>query len=663
MIGGNRAAALGVSLGAQHIRAIPPDVDPDAALAFTTRLTFGTGHVPECGTQAENPRVGAGGFVLDGFVERVGDPVPLTAPDSSVHPAATLTAEAVRSVVHASAGTFGTPLSVVVACPGYWPEGATAAVTAALGSLGVPRGVRLEGELLCAVTALGGAPDFPESGTLLVADAGATGTSLTVVEAVEPGRALAYLRLTDFGGNGLDHAVLRHVLADIGYDAAGAAGDPNATVAIGALRRRCRAAKEELSSAGSAIVGVDLPGLRTDVRVTRGDLEELAASGIALLRAGVRDVLERANRTVPDVAAVALVGGVGAAPMLVQLLSGELSAPVVVDRDPKTATARGAAELARRRLPATPVTRPPSTGARAGAGVIGPAAGAVAGAVLGAGAAAARGSGGRPRQSPSQPVPTQSPASQPLPSQSAASQPLAPQPPAAQPLASQPGQGYPQQSQPHAPRSGPMHTGPSQLPPQSEPVAGPSAQARPETARFTGVSQPGGPGSGAVPPVLAFDDNDGASGDRAGGRRKWLIIVAVILALLVSGGVAYAVTRGGSSSEAPATPSETSEAPTTAATTSTTPSTTTTTTTEPVYIPEEPWTEEWVPEPEPGPITDPSEESVEESGPSVDPGAGGGSDGGSDGGQQGAGQQGAGQQGAGQQGAGQQGAGQQGGGG
>ena len=102
-------------------------------------------------------------------------------------------------------------------------------------------------------------------------------------------------------------------------------------------------AKEALSYDTQAVVPVTLPGLMTEVRITRTEFEEMAAP--ALLR--TVDVFSRtceaAHLAPTDLHAVLLVGGSSRIPMIGQLIGHELGARVVYDAHPKLATCLGAA--------------------------------------------------------------------------------------------------------------------------------------------------------------------------------------------------------------------------------------------------------------------------------------------------------------------------------
>ena len=78
-------SCLGLSIGATNLVAVPAGRPPTVRSAVLTLF----GHRPaEVGVTSENPRLDERGLVLTGFVERVGDPVPIVAGDGSAHRAA-----------------------------------------------------------------------------------------------------------------------------------------------------------------------------------------------------------------------------------------------------------------------------------------------------------------------------------------------------------------------------------------------------------------------------------------------------------------------------------------------------------------------------------------------------------------------------------------------
>lgn len=90
------------------------------------------GHRPaEVGLPSDNPNLTEPGLVLRGFVERIGDPVPLIAVDGSPHQADQLLVEALGAVA-AAAGGPSPGSDVVIAVPAYWAPGTVRALENAL---------------------------------------------------------------------------------------------------------------------------------------------------------------------------------------------------------------------------------------------------------------------------------------------------------------------------------------------------------------------------------------------------------------------------------------------------------------------------------------------------------------------------------------------------
>ncbi|NDK92465.1 Hsp70 family protein [Gordonia desulfuricans] len=546
------ATALGVSLGTRNLRActFPPPVE--VVTRHSAVLTSIPNQKPEVGTPEENPRSSRGGVTLAGFVERVGDPVPLTAPDGSAHRPEAVTATAVASVMRTLAPQFRQSPPVVVGYPAHWTAQAVDALRGALPEAGVRADAHLESDLTCALAQLGTLADMPRTGLLAVVDAGASGTSVAVADPATGSVVGDVVRVDEPSGDDLDHAVMRFVLSEVIDDPTVLSNpDANLTAALTGLRRRCRAAKEELSRATVAMVDVDLPVYRGDVRITRTEFEDLLGDPLSRLGPAIREALDRAGRATTDLTAIAAIGGGASIGLLTQQLSGEFHLPVLTERDPASTVARGAARIAGRSAPPMPAPRgsadtpvrgaPDTASGRGMAGAAG-----VAGAAAGglAGAAGARPS--VPESPHSSAIPVQ-PRSSAIPVQPRSS------------------------AIPVQPRSGAIPApGTGHRPPPTPPPAD------------GGAHTEGGPpvGNGPRRPVLSFTDthegggDDAAEADTGGGhRRRALIVAGTAIVLALSAGTVWAVTHDdGGGSTPPATVTTTTEASTT--TTETTPAAT-----------------------------------------------------------------------------------------
>jgi len=149
-------------------------------------------------------------------------------------------------------------------------------------------------------------------------------------------------------GAALDDVVFARVLEAAGGPDAKAldTGDPAVASALWQVRRECTAAKEALSADTRASITVALPGVRKQVELARADFE---AGAEKLLREAA-DVLDRALRSadvaVGDLAAVILAGGSAPIPLAERIFAEKAGGSVIVDADPVSVTARGAAVAA-----------------------------------------------------------------------------------------------------------------------------------------------------------------------------------------------------------------------------------------------------------------------------------------------------------------------------
>ncbi|MEO3758861.1 Hsp70 family protein [Mycobacterium sp. B14F4] len=277
---------------------------------------------------------------MTGFVERIGDPVPLVAPDGSNHRPEHLLADALHTV--AQRATRGSDVAeVAVAVPAHWQPSVVDTLR---------RTVQHEvvSDATAALTALSADPGLPRHGVVVLCDFGGSGTSITLADAAADHAVIGdTVRFADFSGDLVDQALLRHVaasFADFGID-------PSGTLMVGSLSRlraECRGAKERLSGDTATTIVVDLPGHRTDFRITRAELEGLMHGSVTDFLAVLDDTLQRQHVAPAAVSAVATVGGGARIPLLTQLLSEHLRVPVVTTPHPALTAAHGAALIARR---------------------------------------------------------------------------------------------------------------------------------------------------------------------------------------------------------------------------------------------------------------------------------------------------------------------------
>jgi actin-like ATPase involved in cell morphogenesis len=162
------------------------------------------------------------------------------------------------------------------------------------------------------------------------------------------------------GGIDFDEAVMAHVRATLG-DALDRAdtSDPATREALAALRAECVAAKETLSSDSDATIPVNLPAVRTQVRLTRNEFEDVVRPMVRETVQALRRAVQAAGVEPAQLKAVLLAGGSSRIPLVGELVSSELGRPVVNDSHPKHTVAMGAARVAAATLAPAPSAAPP----------------------------------------------------------------------------------------------------------------------------------------------------------------------------------------------------------------------------------------------------------------------------------------------------------------
>ncbi|MDT5071949.1 MAG: hypothetical protein QOH82_1269 [Mycobacterium sp.] len=300
-------------------------------------LTLYPHRAAEVGVPSENPNLAERGLIITDFVDRVGDPVAIVAGDGSSHRAEALLADALRSLL--SALTGGRPPSepVGITHPAHWRPAAVEALRGALD------GQQLTSDAVAALTALQDDPGVPARGIIALCDVGGSGASITLADAANGFQPIGpTVRHSDFSGDLIDQALLSRVVGDL---AGSGSVDLSSTAAIGNLSRlrgQCRAAKERLSTSAVTSLAVELPGHRTDVRVTRTELDEAIRKPLDGFLDVFQDTLQRSGIRPTDLVAVAAVGGGARLPILITSLSEHLRVPVITSGQPELAAAIGA---------------------------------------------------------------------------------------------------------------------------------------------------------------------------------------------------------------------------------------------------------------------------------------------------------------------------------
>ncbi|MER5672680.1 Hsp70 family protein [Pseudonocardia alni] len=294
-----------------------------------------------CGEPARRRAPAEPDRVARGFLDRVGDPTPLSL-GGYAYAAEDLCARLVRVLVdEVSTRHGGPPSRIGVTCPVGWGRHKRDLLAAALRR----RGLTVSLVTAPQAVALAHRAVVPAGGPLAVVDLGGNGTTATVLAAAAPGvlpDAVGRTLSCRTGGADVDDAVFAFVRSSSPATAAAFDAldpdDPRTVAALTALRDECRAAKQLLSRDTVATVRVEMPGLRTAVRIHRSDLDELTRP----LLEPVADLVQDVAAAAPD-AEVLLAGGAARMPVVVQAVSAALGRPVAVVADPVADAARGAA--------------------------------------------------------------------------------------------------------------------------------------------------------------------------------------------------------------------------------------------------------------------------------------------------------------------------------
>ena len=331
---------VGLSVGATNLTAV---VVGRAAVTRSPVVTLYPHRPPEVGVPSENPNLTERGLIITDFVDRVGDPVGIVAADGSTHLADKVLADALRAMLY----TVGSPPAgpVAVTYPAHWRPAAVDALRNALAAVPefqVPNQAQLVSDATAALTALQNDPGVPTRGVIALCDFGGTGTNVTLVDATNGYAPIGpTVRHADLSGDLVDQALLTHVINDL--SAAGTI-DLSGTSAIGSLSRlraQCRGAKERLSTAAGTSLVAELPGHRSEVRLTRNELDEAIRAPLADFVGVVQETVERNGIQTAGLVAVASVGGGARIPIITTTLSEHFRVPVITTGQPELTAAVG----------------------------------------------------------------------------------------------------------------------------------------------------------------------------------------------------------------------------------------------------------------------------------------------------------------------------------
>ena len=315
------------------------------------------------GEAAERRAVGEPARTGREFKRRLGDPVPIIV-GTTPYGAEALMAHLLRSIVEQVTAREGSaPERIVLTHPANYSEYKMGLLreAARLAGLDLDR-VSLVTEPEAAAISYARQQRVEPGEVVAVYDFGGGTFDAAVVrkaaDGFEPiGSPEGMERL---GGIDIDQAVLSHVDAALGgLVSAADASDPQVRAGQARLRDECRRAKEALSTDTDTSIPVALPGVQTEVRLTRDELEAMVRPRVAETVQALERAIRSSGVEPGDVTRVLLVGGSSRMPVVAQLVRERTGIAVAVDAHPKFAIATGAAVLG------VPVAAPEEEEARA----------------------------------------------------------------------------------------------------------------------------------------------------------------------------------------------------------------------------------------------------------------------------------------------------------
>ncbi|MDN5861060.1 MAG: Hsp70 family protein, partial [Pseudonocardia sp.] len=345
---------LGIDLGSTRTTvAIGRDGAPATrGPAVASAVFLGADGTFVVGADAQRRALAEPARVARDLLSRVGDTAPVVLGGQPVAPDV-LVARFVAHLVRDVAGRErGDASLVAVTHPVGWGRHKLECLRAALAGQGVGP-LELVAAPVAAALGYAAARPVPPGRPVAVYDLGASACTVTVIRAAgtHPGfevvPAARGERIDGFGGLDVDDAVLGFVRRALGEGWAELDPDDPATLAaVERLRYACVAAKEALSVDTEARIPVELPGMRTTVRLTRAELEELIRPAVVATVDALRGAVESAGVTPGELAALLLTGGSANLPLVAELVPTGLGR-AAAEIDPTAVVAVGAVEVAR----------------------------------------------------------------------------------------------------------------------------------------------------------------------------------------------------------------------------------------------------------------------------------------------------------------------------
>jgi len=310
------------------------------------------------GEAAERRALGEAGRVAREFKRRIGDPTPLIV-GGTPYGVDALFGHVLRWVYQQVIDRRGgPPTAVTLTHPASWSGFKTEVLRQAARLGGLPA-VELLSEPEAAALHNAAEGRVDPGSTVAVYDFGGGTLDIALVRATDAGFEIVGEPegIERLGGLDFDQAVFAHVDRSLdGMIQSLDTADHSVRSGLVQLRTDCRQAKEALSSDTDTLIPVLVPGLETEVRLTRIEFEAMIRPRIIETIEALRRCVASAALEPKDLDSILLVGGSSRIPLVSQLLVQELGRPVDLDAHPKFTIALGAAAR-----PLQEVGRPPKT--------------------------------------------------------------------------------------------------------------------------------------------------------------------------------------------------------------------------------------------------------------------------------------------------------------
>ena len=297
------------------------------------------------------------------FKRRLGDPVPVLL-GGTPFSVETLSAHVLRAVLAAVTARRGEPpAAVAITHPASYSAYRLELLAEACRQAGL-RDPIFCSEPAAAAVHYSSQERVNPGETIAVYDLGGGTFDIAILQKVENGFELIGRPdgIDRLGGVDFDQAIFAHVAGTVELNLGPLSETDAGRTALWRLREECREAKEALSADTEAVIPVILPGVQTEVRITRAEFESMIRPRIAETVEAMRRAAASAGRVLGEIDRVLLVGGSSRIPLVGQAVASATGSRVMVDAHPKHAIALGAAMLASQSVPAiqTETAKPPS---------------------------------------------------------------------------------------------------------------------------------------------------------------------------------------------------------------------------------------------------------------------------------------------------------------